>query len=234
MSLDLVSKYKFLRYKCDSANFIFSTAFGDLNFNKGTEEGIENINNIKNWFNVNSVGYCNQIHSSKVLSFDSEVKDGDALITDKKGIAIGIFTADCVPVLMFDKRLNIIASVHSGWKGTLSNICANTIGKMEDKYLSNPKDIVVYIGPHNRSCCYEVSEEMINIFKDKFAGVDVSEGRYLNLENCILHELQNKGVKKENINCINYCTHCSKEIPFYSYRNPETKQGRMFSFIYMK
>ena len=65
-----------------------------------------------------------------------------------------------MPILLYDKANNVIAAVHSGWKGTFSCILLKTIDDMEKKYGTKPKDLVVCIGPHMHQCCYEVGEEL--------------------------------------------------------------------------
>ena len=71
-----------------------------------------------------------------------------------------MFTADCVPVILVDKENEAIAAIHSGWKGTFSSIVTETILRMKEEYNSKAENIVAYIGPHIRQCCYEVSEDL--------------------------------------------------------------------------
>src|SRR3712207_9545829 len=105
------------------------------------------------------------LHSDDIYIYNGLKYDGDALITNKRRIAIGVFTADCVPVLIYDKKNLVVAAIHSGWKGTLNCIVSKTIDTMINRYNSNIKDLEIYIGPHNMMCCYEVSEELIHTFK---------------------------------------------------------------------
>lgn len=86
--------------------------------------------------------------------------EGDGIVTNEKSTIIGAFTADCVPVILIDEVNNVIAAVHSGWKGTFNSISAIAVEKMISEYGSNVKNIKAYIGPHIRQCCYEVSEEL--------------------------------------------------------------------------
>lgn len=232
----LIDDYEFLKVSLDGAVAGFSTGKNGLDFNKQTEEGLKNIQNIKEWFGVKEVGFLNQIHSDYVIIYDGEVKEGDALITNEKNTAIGIFTADCVSILLYDKINKAVAAVHSGWRGTFSCILLKTIEEMEKVYGTKTEDLVVYIGPHMHQCCYEVSEEIIEEFKNSevYRGVDLSNGRMLSMTKCIIHQLDLKGVKKENINDLDICTFCNKEYDLHSYRKSTNKYGRMFSFIYVK
>lgn len=231
-----IDKFSFLQYEDMSVCACFSTSKGNLNFNKNTNEGIGNLIKIKNWFKLEKIGYLNQIHSDNIYIYDEICHDGDAIITDKKNVGIGIFTADCIPVLIYDKCNKVIAAVHSGWKGTLKCIVSKTIDKMIKEYNTNTENLIVYIGPHNMMCCYEVSTELIGDFKreDIYKNTDINNGRKLNLQECILKQLIDKRVNREKINLLNLCTNCSKEYEFYSYRKQKEKSGRMFSFIFMK
>ncbi|MCY6484025.1 peptidoglycan editing factor PgeF [Clostridium aestuarii] len=228
--------YEFLKFKEDNAEIYFSTARGDLDFNKNTQLGLKNINKLKNWFNLERVGYLNQIHGDKVYKYDGMIYDGDAIITDKKRIAIGVFTADCVPIIVYDKNKKVIAAVHSGWKGTIKNISIRAIEKMIEDYNSEVKDLKIYIGPHNMGCCYEVSEELILQFKslELYKDIDISIDRKLNLQKCILKQLWSIGIENNQINTLNICTFCSKKYKLHSYRKNKEESGRMFSFVFIK
>lgn len=232
----LIDNYEFIKVSLDGAVAVFSTGKNGLDFNKNTEEGQKNIKNIKKWFDVKEVGYMNQVHSDCVITYDGEVKEGDALITNKENTALGVFTADCVPILLYDKKNKAIAAIHSGWRGTFSCIALKTIERMEKQYGTKAEDLVAYIGPHMHQCCYEVSVEIIKQFKnhDIYKGVELSDGRMLSMTKCIFHQLRTKGLKEENIKDLNICTFCDKEYELHSYRKSTNKYGRMFSFIFLK
>lgn len=231
-----IDDFEFISFESGRAKVYFSTSKGNLDFNKNKKEGLDNLNKLKKWFDVKEVGYLNQIHSDIIYVFDGNMYDGDAIITDKKKIAIGVFTADCVPVLIYDKKLNISSAVHSGWKGTIKCIVKKTIDKMIYSYGSNIDDIIVWIGPHNKECCYEVSEDLIEKFKniDIYKEININKGRYLSLEKCILGQLDTIGINKNNVILLNKCTYCDRENGFFSYRRDNDKSGRMFSFIIVK
>jgi YfiH family protein len=235
MNRILIDNYEFIKVDLGGSEAIFSTGENGLDFNKNTEEGINNIENIKSWFNIKEVGFLNQIHSDNVFIYEGKIEGGDALITNQTDKAIGVFTADCVPILLYDKKNNIIASIHSGWRGTFSCILLKTIDKMKNTYGTKEEDLIACIGPHMRQCCYEVSYELIDKFRNSevYKNVDISDGRMLSMTKCINHQLIIAGVKAENIKDLNICTFCSKEYKLHSYRK-NTKYGRMFSFIYLK
>lgn len=247
MEKNHVEDYQYLSYNCgEHIEVVFFTAHKGLTFNRRTEEGQKNLNNIKRWFGVKEVVYLNQIHSNIVHVFkdNKEVinSEGDGIITENTATAIGIFTADCVPIILVDKKKGAIGAVHSGWKGTYANIAGKAVELMKENYGCNPEELSIYIGPHNRVCCYEVSEELISKFKNNplFSESLLSEkylinkGRYLNLEACIKIELITSGVKEENIISTEECTFCSSSLNLFSYRREDEKEGRMYSFVYIK
>jgi YfiH family protein len=228
-----IHNYEFFKASNDKVEFIFSTASGELNFNKNLKQGMENINKLKDWFNLREIGFLNQIHSDYIHNYDGEIYDGDALITNKKNIALGVFSADCVPILLHDKVNGVIAAVHSGWKGTLLDICGKTVEGMRQEYGTCAKDIIAYIGPHNKACCYEIGEEVAEKFREKdiYKKINVTNNGKLNLEKCIINSLVEKGVPEASINTLNICTYCNKEEKLYSYRKDGESNGRLFSFV---
>lgn len=238
MESDTINYDKFIKFECGNAVILFSTAKNGLNFNKNTNEGLHNLKKIKENYQLQDVGYLNQIHSDKILSFDIRVnnQEGDALITDKTKTAVGIFTADCVPVILVDNSKGVIAAIHSGWKGTKALIVSKTIERLQETYGSISKDIKVYIGPHIGGCCYEVSSDLIEEFtsEDIYCNIKISNKNKLDLQKCIMAQLMSKGIKETNISTTNICTACNKQYELYSYRFSQNKFGRMFSFVYLK
>jgi len=235
MQIETINNYEFIKFQYENAVILFSTAKSELNFNKNTKEGLVNLEAIKEHYNLKAIGYLNQIHSDIILNYDGNIHDGDAIITDRTKTAIGVFTADCVPVILADIKSGVVAAVHSGWKGTKALIVSKTIERLKENYGSRAEDIRAYIGPHIGGCCYEVSKELIEEFtrEDIYSNIKISNYNKLDLERCILEQLLEKGIKQENITTTNTCTSCNKEYELYSYRNSENKQGRMFSFIYL-
>ena len=94
---------------------------------------------------------------------------GDGMMTDVPGLLLGIGTADCVPVLVADRRRRVVAAFHAGWRGTLGRIVERGIGTMRIEYGSHPEDLIAAIGPAIGACCYAVGEEMQHDFESQFA-----------------------------------------------------------------
>lgn len=218
---------------------VFTNAEYGRSFNRNTEDGLKELNSLKDEFNVQEVVYLKQIHSDFVLNYSKDSVDfneneGDAIITNEKNVIAGVFTADCVPVILVDNNKKVCSAIHSGWKGTFESITYKALTKMKNEFNCNMEDIRVYIGPHIKKCCYEVSEDLKEKFIERKSNIDKSElfdGRNLNLEACILEDARKAGVKENNINALDLCTFCSEDIKLHSYRKANGTYGRMFTFI---
>ncbi len=238
---DIENVEDFMTIKLDNvAKIVFSSAELNRSFNRNTDEGVKQLESLRCKFNVNEVVYLKQVHSDNILIYknnDIINEEGDAIITNKKNVIIGVFTADCVPVILVDEVKKVSAAIHSGWRGTFNSITLKTIEKMKSEFKCNPKNIKAYIGPHIRSCCYEVSKELKEKFLEKKKEIkecDLFNKNKLNLEECILNDLRNSGVKEENINTLELCTYCSERIKLHSYRKSNGNYGRMFTFIILE
>lgn len=231
-----LNNYSFIKASIENVEFIFSTAENNLNFNKSFPEGRINLESLKKTFHIIDIGYMNQIHSSLIHMYDGNIYDGDALISNNKNIALGVFTADCVPVLIADLNKGVSAAIHSGWKGTLDCIVLKTLNLLKDKYNVSPLDLHVVIGPHIKSCCYEIGEEVVSKFmhNEIYKNENIINSRMLNLEKCIKLQLDRFSIPEGNINTINICTRCSSDYKMYSYRRQRENAGRMFSFIIVR
>ncbi|MBY0755500.1 peptidoglycan editing factor PgeF [Clostridium sardiniense] len=233
-------KKDFLLLENNKSSVIFSTAEDERSFNRNTDEGIDAINSIKEDFNVDKVIYLNQIHSDIVLNYNDEIdfieNEGDGIITNKRNIAIGVFTADCVPVIIVNEVDGVIGAVHSGWKGTFNSITKKALQRMVDLYSVNHKNTKIYIGAHIRKCCYEVSEELKEKFiKEKNIKEDILfDGRNLSLKECIIKDVIDSGILEENIYDFDSCTYCEDKVKLHSYRKSNGSYGRLFSFVLLK
>ena len=177
-----------------------------------------------------------QRHTEEVIILDgTERKIADGVITEKKGIIIGIETADCVPILLCDPTIPVIGAVHAGWRGTAKGIIKNAIKKMKEFYSSDPSKIFIAIGPSIGPCCYEVDEPV----KDAVSRLTGShyESRngkyYLNLSMENILQALSEGVKRENIWYSGECTRCNPQR-FYSYRFSKNEKGRQGGFIFIE
>lgn len=178
-----------------------------------------------------------QVHSDRIVVLDEsgktpeEIKalEADAIITDIRGITIGVLTADCVPVLLFDRENKVMAAVHAGWKGTAQGIARKTVLKMTERFGSRPENIVAAVGPSIGPCCYRVDDDVVTAvgYLDQVA-IPRESGWHLDLPKANLIQLQEAGVKDVDISGI--CTSCRTDL-FFSHRAEKGRTGRQLSFI---
>lgn len=177
--------------------------------------------------------HTDRIH---ILRSGMEPVTADAVITDRRGVLIGVKVADCVPVLLLDRRRLVAGAVHAGWRGTAAGILKKTVEKMGEHFSSSPKDIHVAIGPSIRGCCYEVGDDVAAAVKDGTGEgpYHVLRGgiRYIDLSSANMVQAVSSGIPGENIWKAMECTSCNPDR-FYSYRRAGGATGRQGGFIGM-
>ncbi|MDI6801853.1 MAG: peptidoglycan editing factor PgeF [Thermodesulfovibrionales bacterium] len=197
-----------------------------------------NVDAISKAFNISPgrVYLPVQKHTDKVLVLDYELepKIADAVVTNTKGVLIGIQAADCVPILLYDKRTHAIGAVHSGWRGTAVAILKKTITAMADRFYSSPSDILIAIGPSIRWCCYGVGYEVIEAIEKATGKGDYymkkTDKYCLDLSTANKYQAISSGVLEQNIWIADDCTFCNPE-KYYSYRYAKGTTGRQGGFI---
>ena len=164
--------------------------------------------------------------------------DADGLITDVPGLCLTVFSADCVPVLLWDPVKRVAAAVHSGWRGTALGIAARAAEQMRSDYGSAPGDILAAIGPSIGRCCFETHSDVPDGLQEGL-GADAApfirptsaSGKFLvDLKGANLRWLERAGVKREHIAVSTACTACTAEH-FWSHRRLGTQRGSMASMI---
>ncbi len=174
-----------------------------------------------------------QVHSDQVLiaTEPGDIGEGDALISNRAGVALSIRTADCLPILMADPRNRAVAAVHAGWRGTVSEIAPKVIQAMNRQFGSSPEDLVVAIGPGIGGCCFEVGPEVAAQFAPLFPERDDLSGRTrIDLVESTIRQLGRCGVKLGHIATSGMCTYCLAEL-FHSYRREPGTVERMVTAI---
>ena len=194
-------------------------------------------------FNINNLTSNIQIHSDIVNKIDEnnigQKKDGDALITNITNVPLLIFTADCVPIAIIDKKSKAIGLSHAGWRGTYDLIAKKTIDEMTKNYNTNPDDLVCIIGPSIGPCCYEVSQELAEKFNTNFTNsteklYTIEDGKYkLDLWKVNEYIIKECGVKDENIINLKICTSCNSD-KFHSYRKHNQTPKRIGTILQIK
>jgi len=181
-----------------------------------------------------------QVHSALVVVAGSAqgvqpACEGDGLLTSQPGILLGVQTADCVPVLVADRRRKVVAALHAGWRGTVKRIVECGIARMRLEFGSHPEDLLAAIGPAIGSCCYSVGEELRTKFQSEFpyAGElfqQVGPGIHLDLFEANRRQLLSAGLAPESISLAGGCTACQPQL-FFSHRASRGRAGRMLSVI---
>ena len=224
--------------------------FNSLNCSKSNDDKKNNVSkNIK--IAINALGIekkrlklINQIHSNKIFFINNNNlnKDiyGDGLITENKNIALGILTADCAPIFIFDKKKSIVCCLHSGWKGALNNIVSKGIKKIKRKKIKS-QNIIVIVGPCLGFSNFEVDKK----FKLKFIKKDRSYQKFFKSKNrnkdiFDLRSLINFQISKEridNVFNIRKDTYKNSHI-FFSHRRAthqnKIQTGRMINIISLR
>ena len=189
-----------------------------------------------------------QIHGTEVAIISrpgitrEELEGYDAFITDLPGVAIGVRTADCVPILLYDPRNRVIAAIHSGWKGTVQKVAAKTIGILETRFKTAPEDLLAVIGPSIGPESFQVGEEVVTRFKEagfplsrvwSFHGTGdgspMSGGHHIDLWQANRWILQECGLRDENIRNPEIDTYTDPS--FYSARREGIACGRNINAI---
>lgn len=185
---------------------------------------------------------------------------GDGLMTDEPGLLLAVQTADCIPVLVADRKKKAVAAFHAGWRGTVKRIVESGIGRMRAEFGSKPEDLIAAIGPGVGACCYAVGDEVQVEFESQFAYArelfrevydsdpvrkkypmlfltqrapghsPIGPELHLDLVEANRRQLLDAGLKAGAIQTIGGCTSCQTEL-FFSHRASQGHAGRMMSAI---
>jgi YfiH family protein len=185
--------------------------------------------------NVRLVTECD---AGKGIVKEREYKDVDGLVTNVPGITLVTFYADCVPLYFLDPVHKAIGLSHSGWRGTVNRMGKATVKKMEESFGTRAEDIIACIGPSICRTCYEVGNEVAEEFRKGFDEnywkeiLTVKEnGKYL-LDLWKANEivLLETGIRKDNIQITDICTHCNSDYLF-SHRTTGNERGNLAAFL---
>jgi len=182
------------------------------------------------------------------------------LMTDEPGLLLAIQTADCIPVLVADRKRRAVAAFHAGWRGTVKRIVESGVGRMRLQFGSRPEDLIAAIGPGIGPCCYAVGEDALSEFESQFAYArelfrevydadpvrtkypmlfmtqrapghsPIGPSLHLNLVEANRRQLLAAGLKPRAIHLVGGCTSCQREL-FFSHRASQGHAGRMMSVI---
>lgn len=184
-----------------------------------------------------------QVHGTDALVLDRPLTERDrfeggwdALVTDQPGVTVAVRTADCVPVLVYDRDRRVVAAIHAGWRGAVAGIVSKTIDLMVSRFKTAESELRVSIGPSAGPCCYEVDDTVLMPLRSgllqwhSVVRGDCGRRAKLDLKALIRMQLTDRGVREERISSVNLCTICHGDL-FYSYRREGKVNGTMLSGI---
>jgi polyphenol oxidase len=204
-----------------------------------------------------------RVDGHRVDAMPAELLVGDGLITDTPGLVLAVQAADCLPVILVDRKRRAIGVFHAGWRGTVQRIVEKGVGEMRKQFGSVPRNLLASIGPGVRGCCYEVGEEVRTRFEAQFAYAsglfrEVKESDpvrekypllfltarspghselpvklFLDLVEANRRQLLDAGVLASNIDIAGPCTACHTELLF-SFRAEKGITGRMMAAAAIK
>jgi polyphenol oxidase len=207
-----------------------------------------------------------QFHSNLVVQVSAadvsrlQPRKGDGLMTEEPGFLLAIQTADCIPVLVADRKRRAVAAFHAGWRGTVKRIVESGIGRMRLTFGSRPADLIAAIGPGVGACCYAVGEEVLSEFESQFSYArelfrevydsdpvrkkhpmlflnqrapghgPIGPQLHVDLIEANRRQLLAAGLSRESIRIIGGCTQCHDDL-FFSHRASRGHAGRMMAVI---
>jgi YfiH family protein len=173
-----------------------------------------------------------EVTPQTVKSIPPFMHEADFMITAYRDVALGVVTADCVPLVLYDPTKPALAIVHAGWRGSVAGILKNTVRKMTEIYVSDPHELQLIIGPAARGCCYEIGPEVLQIIRTFTWADQVLQQRnnrwYADMIMFNVCLAQNLGIKAHLINIDGICcTICNPQ--YCSYRRQGASANRQIS-----
>lgn len=238
-------------------DFLFSLYFGDkresfapkLFYDIPTNQELlaqHQFKTVRQLMKPKSLIVLNQTHSvdgffiekqEDLIKFAPYVRDGDYLITRLSKIALGMATADCLPLVIFDPINKVIAVIHAGWRGSVNKIAQKALAHMTRVSGTQPESVKIFFGPCAKNCCYEIQEDCLRILDDQGFGNQVVIARHdayffdLPLYNKLL--LEEVGVPASAFHMsYNACTICDEN--FCSYRRDRENAARQMTVVALK
>lgn len=198
---------------------------------------------LKKIMGLSSLVFLHQTHSDKgfvlqadadVAALESFVTEGDYLITSLKHVGIGVMTADCLPIVMYDVQNNVIAVVHAGWRGSVQRVAVRALEALQKNFATDTAQLRIFFGPSAHACCYQVQPDFIQNLDDfSFAQQTLqthSGNLYFDLPLFNRLQLEAAGVPKQAFK-MDYalCTMC--DPTFCSYRRQGAAAGRQMTVV---
>lgn len=172
-----------------------------------------------------------QTHSSHVRIVDSPgiFEDTDGVVTRNPDLVLSIQVADCIPVFLVDRPSGTIGIVHAGWRGIVAGIIPNAVHTM-CKIGADPASLQLLMGPSIRQCCFEVRDDVLPLFQDRYIHTAQDNRHFIDLQRLVSDQALGLGIAAVRIIDQNVCTMCHPE-EFHSYRRSGKTAGRMLGFL---
>jgi len=186
-----------------------------------------------------------QVHGNRIIHLESteegsRLLEADGIITTCEGLAVGIKTADCVPILLLDPRAPAVGAVHAGWRGTAAGIAREAVEAMKKAFSSDPSEMIALIGPAIGPCCYEVDEPVrLAMTGEKgmakfLRPLPGRAGRWMmDLAGANAAQLADAGLRDNQVHGAGLCTACHRTV-FFSHRGDRGTTGRQINFILIR
>ena len=214
--------------------------FGNRNDNILLQDRIPKSNKIlclAKLLNLSSFNTLEQTHGTEIKTIQSSgvslfENQGDALLTNKPNIGLGVLTADCLPIIFYDKQQNSVSVIHAGWRGALAGITTKALNKIILLNNSSLKNIQVYFGPSAKGCCYQVGIDFLNNLENKNAIKNINGSIYFDLAKHVEEDLINFGLDQSQVDQqFSVCTICNNQ--FWSYRKDRESAGRQITVAWL-
>lgn len=186
---------------------------------------------------LDSLVRMRQVHCADVFEAPPTRADAwpeaDIAVTDDHSVAVSVRTADCVPILLVDRRTGAVAAVHAGWKGTAAGAVMVAVQSLTSRYGARPSDVIAAVGPSIGPCCYEVGPELAGHFSshaDAPGWFSSGPKPHLDLWRATRDQLVRAGVPTGQIHVCALCTFDHPAL-FHSYRRDGTNAGRLVAAI---
>ncbi len=223
--------------------------FNTLNLSFTSEDNAQNVYENQRRFlyalgmeGVKIEKHISLVHENLVLNLEEipkgEVPLADGIVTCLPKVPIATTFADCIPIFLADPNKKAVGVIHAGWRGTFKEIAKAAVEKMVEDFGCRREDILACIGPGIGPCCFEVGEEVIDMFYSKFSRwedlINILSNKpnkaLLNLFLLNFRLLEEVGILKDHISIANLCTFDRDDL-FFSYRRDGKKSGRMMAII---
>lgn len=182
---------------------------------------------------TNNIRIISEEDLGKGIKKDSDIYDTDGLISNIKGSALIVFSADCTPILFYNEEKQVIAAVHAGWRGSVLKIASKCVELMEEKFNCNPEKTFVAMGPSIGPCCFEFGPDAPDIFGKEYVKEAENDKYLVDLWKYNYDLLTNCKIPCENIDLSKVCTVCHSD-KYYSYRTTKDKTGRQGAIISLR